>query len=422
MSAKLVRTQTPGVYKRGRRYCVIFRDATGRQRRRAAPTYKAAKQLKASLQTDVERGEFVDSRITFTEYAPAWIATYKGRTSRGIRPETIADYRAELGLDADGSPTGGGAVAFFGRSRLSHIRPADIKAYAAYVEARGVSAGTVRLALAPVKCLLADAFEEGLIRSNPAAGVRVLVRHAENEELEEHVKALSEEELRKLLATLEADPEGKGWDSWWLFFAFLAHTGMRISEAIALLWRDVDLGRRRVRVRRRYYQGGFAAPKSKYGRREIPLSPGLARALWELRKERRAQDGELVFTSRAAGVIDQSNLMARVLKPAARMAGVGGWPGFHTFRHTAATMLFRGGANAKQVQLWLGHHSPAFTLATYVHLLPDDLPEADFLERVTTGVTTRLAESGREAEGAVLTKPLEIPDVPKAAETASVFS
>jgi hypothetical protein len=40
------------------------------------------------------------------------------------------------------------------------------------------------------------------------------------------------------------------------------------------------------------------------------------------------------------------------------------------------------GLNAKQVQLWLGHHSPAFTLATYVHLLPDDLPEVAFLDDV----------------------------------------
>src|SRR5215207_1707982 len=26
--------------------------------------------------------------------------------------------------------------------------------------------------------------------------------------------------------------------------------------------------------------------------------------------------------------------------------------------------------NAKQVQMWLGHHAPAFILSTYVHLLP----------------------------------------------------
>ena len=39
------------------------------------------------------------------------------------------------------------------------------------------------------------------------------------------------------------------------------------------------------------------------------------------------------------------------------------WIGFHTFRHTCATMLFAEGRNAVQVQRWLGHHSAAFTLS-----------------------------------------------------------
>ena len=35
--------------------------------------------------------------------------------------------------------------------------------------------------------------------------------------------------------------------------------------------------------------------------------------------------------------------------------------------------------------MWLGHHSPAFTLATYVHLLTDDLPDPSFLDALTGG-------------------------------------
>lgn len=41
-------------------------------------------------------------------------------------------------------------------------------------------------------------------------------------------------------------------------------------------------------------------------------------------------------------------------------------------------MLFRSGWNAKQVQNFLGHSDPGFTLRTYVHLLPEDLPEPSF--------------------------------------------
>jgi hypothetical protein len=33
--------------------------------------------------------------------------------------------------------------------------------------------------------------------------------------------------------------------------------------------------------------------------------------------------------------------------------------------------------------MWLGHHTSAFTLSTYVHLLPDDLPDAGFLDSLT---------------------------------------
>jgi hypothetical protein len=50
--------------------------------------------------------------------------------------------------------------------------------------------------------------------------------------------------------------------------------------------------------------------------------------------------------------------------------------GHHTFRHTCAALLFtKEKWNAKQVQAWLGHHSPEFTLKTYVDLLEEDMPE-----------------------------------------------
>ena len=49
--------------------------------------------------------------------------------------------------------------------------------------------------------------------------------------------------------------------------------------------------------------------------------------------------------------------------------------GPHTLRHTAVSRLFADGRNAVQVQRWLGHSDPGFTLRTYVHLLNDDLGE-----------------------------------------------
>jgi integrase len=104
----------------------------------------------------------------------------------------------------------------------------------------------------------------------------------------------------------------------------------------------------------------------------------MVRSLWALRKETRAGDSDLVFAAERGGRIDHSNLMSRVLKPAGRKAGVGDWMGFHTFRQACATSLFLGGWNAVQVQRFLGHADPGFTLRRYVHLLPEDLPEPTF--------------------------------------------
>ena len=116
-SAKLVRTSTPGIYKRGKRYVVIFYDHAGKQRKRSATTLRDARALKTLLTADVVRGDYLsEARITFGDYAATWIANYDGRTARGIRPGTLNAYREALGLDEHGYPSGRGAIAHFGRN------------------------------------------------------------------------------------------------------------------------------------------------------------------------------------------------------------------------------------------------------------------------------------------------------------------
>ena len=353
----LVRTSTPGVFRRGDRYVVVFRDADGKQRKRYARTLAEARTTKAALSTDLQRGEYVaDSRISFTDYAARWIATYEGRTARGVRPGTVRDYRRGLGLDEGGNSTGRGAVAFFGRKPLSSIRAQDVKAYAAHVAARGVARNTVRLAIAPVRALLADAHEEGLIRANPAAGLRLGRAVAGLPVKETH--ALNEEQLVRVLGEVPEEHR--------LLVEFLAQTGVRISEALALTKADFDFGRRRFSVSRRLSEGELDAPKSRHGVRQVPLSPGLSRRLWlQLAKE---PDSAVVFTARRTHLY-------RVVRAAGERAGIE-WPvGLHTFRHTCASIMFRRGVPKEAIRKLLGHHSWDFTAGTYVHLDDDDLPD-----------------------------------------------
>jgi integrase len=99
----------------------------------------------------------------------------------------------------------------------------------------------------------------------------------------------------------------------------------------------------------------------------------------ELRARRKQtewpKDGDLVFPTTTGTAMADENLRKRTLIPAAQEAGVP-WIGFHTFRHTCGSLLIAEGRNSVQVSRWLGHHSPAFTLTVYAHLLDDGVGDA----------------------------------------------
>jgi integrase len=354
----------PGFYRRAGAVAFRYQTRRGRRKWATAPTIRAAKRRKAELETDARRGLLGDAgRLTFETYAPIWLAGYTGRTSGGIRASTVDDYRKRLEKHA---------YPFFGAMRLADVVPTDVRAFVAHVAAKKnprtmkpLSRNSVRLALAPVRALLATARDDGLIPTNPAAGIRVIAHHETGEAASaKRAKAWTPDEFTLLVGKLPPTER--------LFCAFLAESGLRIGEAVELRWRDLDLGAHRLRVERSFYRGRVGEPKTHHGRRTLRLSAGLARELWP--KSVKASEDALVFTAPRGARLDAKNLAARVVAPACAEAGIE-WLGWHGFRHTCASALFRAGANAKQVQAWLGHHSPAFTLATYVHLLEEDLPE-----------------------------------------------
>lgn len=247
--------------------------------------------------------------------------------------------------------------------RLAEIEPSDLKRFVTKLAAQGLAPSTIRNALAPVRALLADANEDGLIRMNPAAGIRIPTT---TKKVEPRRKDLTDNEVERLLDKVPEEHR--------LLIELLLETGVRISEALAWEWRDFD--GKRLHVRRRSYRG-IDEPKSSYGKRPIPLTAAMARRLWARRKETSFnQDTDPVFAGRDGGRLDSSNLYNRVFRPARDAARIsyGGW---HRLRHTTGTRLHARGARPDQVQRWLGHHDLAFTMRTYVHPDVNDLPDPE---------------------------------------------
>jgi integrase len=226
---ELEKTTHPGIYRRGNRYVVAYRDPSGRQRKQSAGTLAEARTLRATLTADVKRGEFRQlSRVKFVEYAPGWAKGYNGRTDRGVEDRTREDYAAALGVDPvtfEARSPARLAVKFFGRMYLTEIELRHVKEYTGELAAAGLAPGTVRKCVAPLKALLATALEDGLIRVNPTDGLR-LSRRVQEDDGDEKVKALTEDELDAFLDVV--DPV------WRFFFEFLSQSGLRVSEAIEL--------------------------------------------------------------------------------------------------------------------------------------------------------------------------------------------
>jgi integrase len=372
MAATMETTRYPGVYRRGGRYVVTWRHR-GRQHKSSHRTLSEA--LEAQGERRRTGGRTPESRASFEGYAREWLSTYRGRTGRGISDSTLRNYRSALELRA---------IPYFRDWKLAELEPPDVRAYVVRLEREGLAPSHVRTVLAPLRAMFATAVEDGALRFNPTAGVRVSGR---TDEEEERAKALTRQQLADLLGRL---PE-----EWRLFFELLAHSGLRVSEAIGLTWADVEFGERpRLKVRQQLCRGKRKRLKSRAGRRDVPLSQRMAQRLWVARRGQR-QSGP-VFATPIGTPLRDENVRQRVLKPAARLAGVP-WVGFHTFRHTCASLLFESGKDVKQVQEWLGHADPGFTLRTYVHLLDGGLGGADFLDeavRVTPQGGNKVATQG----------------------------
>lgn len=148
-----------------------------------------------------------------------------------------------------------------------------------------------------------------------------------------------------------------------------AATGLRISEALALRWLDIDWANSWIRVIRAYVYGRFGPPKSKASKKPVPLHPLLAESLAAWRKETPyAADDDFVFPSfRLKGKKPPraNMLVADHLQPAARKAGIAARIGFHTLRRTLASALVANGSDVKLVQEMLRHSNPVITLDAY---------------------------------------------------------
>jgi integrase len=196
-------------------------------------------------------------------------------------------------------------------------------------------------------------------------------------------------EASKLIAALPRLDDRALW-------AVALYGGLRAGELRALRWSDVDLAAGRIRVERNLpvdaaridADAETVEPKTKAGRREVPLAPPAREALLDWKAECRPMADAYVWPAADGGPFARTSVMkrARAAWKTAELQEIG----LHEARHSAASMWIASGWSIKVVSELIGHASIAITLDRYGHLLPGALDDASasfaaYLERADTG-------------------------------------
>ena len=169
-------------------------------------------------------------------------------------------------------------------------------------------------------------------------------------------------------------------------FRLLSFTGIRVGEALALNWNDIDLKKQVVNINKTtaISTNGLTIndPKTPNSIRKISFDDKTAYILkkWKLRqREALMKKGgfktQLIFT-KIDGTMFRSQDIYQRSKRLAEKANLHSI-GCHGFRHTHATLLFESdNVRSKIIQERLGHSSLQITMDTYTHVSDEVTKEA----------------------------------------------
>lgn len=204
------------------------------------------------------------------------------------------------------------------------------------------AANTVAMVHKVLRGIASHAVTDGVIRANPCDGRR------KPKDMEKPPVAWDATEARAFLSGVSTD------DSAIPLILMLA-TGMRIGEALALHWRDVDFDARTVRVTHTLQDSTkgvkvVEATKASSSHRTVSLP---AVAVLALRRQRELSTGSLVFTYPDGRPLGADSVRRKLTAACKRLNLRRLTP--HGLRRTAVTLMLMRGVHPNVVSRQTGH-------------------------------------------------------------------
>lgn len=327
----------------------------------ASTREEAAKKLR-DIQSKIDSGIFVEpSAVTVNQWLTMWIREY---AARAVRPSTLS---AHINI------VNNHLVPALGKIKLQQLRAEHVQAFINSQSQKKFSPSTIKREIATLKVALNQAVKNQLISRSPADAVSLPKQE------QKEIESLTAEEVSALLPSLPFNTHGRA-------LRFILGTGLRVAELCGLRWCDID--KSSVHVNQITYtlrQGDEMVrisnpPKTKTGKRVIPLNDKLCAILDEQRRAQRLErvragsawgggdpgkGQQYVFATELGTPADRHNI-ARTLRACLKKAGLKS-RGVHALRHTFATSWVHSGGDLRTLSEILGHTKVAFTMQQYVH-------------------------------------------------------
>lgn len=374
-----------GVRKRGNAWYYYFELATvggkrKRHERRAtgATTKSEAQTILRKAITDYEESGilFEPSKISVADYMEFWLEEY---VDLNLSHSTLDNYKSVVENHINPA---------IGSMRLSSIAPEVLQKFINDKHRDGFARKTLTI----FHSVLNNAFRQAvypykLIRENPMQYVK-LPKEERKKQSKSDLKIVTIDQVQTILNFLGKD------NTFYIPFQIGFHTGLRRGEVCALEWDKIDLDAGTIEVDQAITRKGkewiIGPPKNNSSYRVIKIGSTLIEILKEHKLKQKKnklkygehyikntlkykpskheeviKDGDFVCTKENGEFVSPYSIKWSCDNIRNK---IGIDIGFHSLRHTHATLLLERGAPIKDVQKRLGHARASITIDTYLHL------------------------------------------------------
>lgn len=311
---------------------------------------------------EYDKGGLIDlSDISVSDYFDYWFKNY---VEKNLKYNTQINYKNIIAKYI--KPT-------IGKYKLKSIGPAKLQDLVNELPDKGLAKHTTEIVVTVMKGAFKKAvYPWMLIKENPMIYVEMPKYDQQLAQTRDDLRIITLEQYFDILAFL-----GKQ-NSFYIPFLIGFHTGMRRGEVCGLTWDKVSLSQNTITVDKIMINGKngieLGTPKTQSSYRTISIDDVLSSELKEHKK--RQMENKLLYgkhytdsnfvCTKTDGDLVTPNSIKWSGENIKKKLGINF--GFHSLRHTHATMLLEEGAKDKAVQARLGHSRISTTMDKYAHV------------------------------------------------------